>query len=295
MAAGSLLFFLLTITTALGSAHREYCRDRCGSIPIKYPLGSGLGCGHPELSPYIRCTDDDGGALQVDTRSGVYAVTAVDYPSSTLTLADPLMSTCAAMRDSGGFSLDPAAPFRLLPRDRFLLLGCSTSSPVFDPDVPLCDAPSASRHLCRGLYSCRGAPGDPDSTCCLYVDGSTTVDDGFSLDLPKLQCASYTSVLGFGDREGDPMKWDYGIALTFNRDSYATDACDACEASDGTCGFDPANRDSFLCACRNGINTTASCYGQGYAWSGSWTPGRQNRKMACVLGIIILWIVLLGS
>ncbi|XP_068655610.1 wall-associated receptor kinase-like 15 [Aristolochia californica] len=273
------------------------CLDKCGSIPIKYPLGTGFGCGHPEFSPYVRCTDD-GATLQLSTRSGLYTISAVDYSSSTLTLSDPLMSTCASMQNSGSFTLDPTVPFHLVPHDVFVVLGCSTSSPVFDSDVQLCD-PGAS-HVCRGLYSCKGVvglgltPGDPVSTCCVYdPPGGVGTGRGYSLDLPKLQCASYTCLHGFGEKEGDPTKWKYGIELSFN-DSYGTDACDACESSVGTCGFEGAD-ESFVCVCRNGVNTTTNCYGQGYTWSGSWKQDQEKKMQMHTLGILLLLIVLLQS
>ncbi|KAK8549958.1 hypothetical protein V6N13_055517 [Hibiscus sabdariffa] len=83
----------------------------------------------------------------------------------------------------------------------FVLLGCSTSH-VFDPSEDLCETASGS---------------------------------GYSLDLPKFQCSSYTSIFEFGD-EGDPMKWKFGTSLLYN-DSYYTPAGKDCETSGGLCGF----------------------------------------------------------
>ncbi|GJZ92703.1 hypothetical protein Tco_0664768 [Tanacetum coccineum] len=100
----------------------------------------------------------------------------------------------------------------------FVLLGCSRTSPVFDPNEDLCDTGSGL-HLCRGLYSCEGVtagiglePNGPISSCCVYqpiIDFAS----GFGLDLPKLQCSSYASIYGFGGDETDPMKWDFGLLV----------------------------------------------------------------------------------
>ncbi|KAK9276229.1 hypothetical protein L1049_005760 [Liquidambar formosana] len=120
------------------------------------------------------------------------------------------MSTCNSMQNSGSFSLDRASPFTLTADNTFVLLGCSTTSPVFDPNEDLCDTGSGSR-LCKGLYSCEGLTGiglqqnAQISTSCVY-ESPTGLASGFELDLPKLQCSSYTSIYGFGGDEGDPMK-----------------------------------------------------------------------------------------
>ncbi|XWS23095.1 hypothetical protein CRYUN_Cryun29cG0092000 [Craigia yunnanensis] len=175
------------------------------------------------------------GALQLSTGAGIYTVSSIDYPTSTIVVADPLMSTCSSMQNSGSFSLDRASPFTLTGANIFVLLGCSTTSPVFDPSEDLCDTGSGSR-VCSGLYSCKGVNGiglpqnAPTSTCCVY-DSLMGVGSGYSLDLPKLQCSSYTSIYEFGD-EGDPMKWKFGISLQYN-DSYYTPACKDCETSGG--------------------------------------------------------------
>ena len=174
------------------------------------------------------------------------------------------MSTCSSMQNSGSFSLDSSSPFTIMADDVFVLLGCSTTSPVFDLDEGLCDTGSGS-HACRGLYSCKGVtgiglyPNAPISTCCVY-NSMNGVGSGYGLDLPKLQCSSYASIYGLGDDEGDPMKWKYGIALHYN--SSDSNACKDCEASGGLCGFTGLD-ESFACNCRNGLNTTSNCFGRG--------------------------------
>lgn len=59
---------------------------------------------------------------------------------------------------------------------------------------------------------------------------------GYVLELPKLQCSSYTSIYEFGGDEGDPMKWKYCIELQYNG-SYNSELCKNCEDSGGMCGY----------------------------------------------------------
>lgn len=195
------------------------------------------------------------------------------------------------MQNSGSLSLDRASPFTMTEDNVFVLLGCSTTSPVFDPNEDLCDNGSGS-HVCRGLYSCKGVTGiglqqnAPVSTCCVY-ESPIGLGSSYGLDLPKLQCSSYTSIYGFGEDEGDPMKWKFGISLKYN-DSYYTNACKDCEASGGLCGFAGLDQ-SFACACKNGLNTTTNCFGQGYAWSGTWGPKIQIK--ISITGFLLMWMV----
>ncbi|KAI4328296.1 hypothetical protein L6164_020659 [Bauhinia variegata] len=254
------------------------CQSICGAIPVKYPFGTGFGCGHPAFSRYIKCNF---GTLQFSTGTGIYTISSIDYPSSTVTITDPFMSNCSSMQNSGSFRLDEASPFTVTKENIFVLLGCSTTSPVFDPQEDLCDTGSGSR-VCRGLYYCKGVIGiglprnAPTSTCCVY-DSPSGLDSGYNLDLPNLQCSSYSTIYEFGD-EGDPMKWKYGILLQYN-DSYYPDNCKNCEDSGGLCGFNSLN-ESFACICRNGVNTTNNCYGREYAWSG--TTGLKIQTMLTI-------------
>lgn len=170
------------------------------------------------------------------------------------------------MHNSGSFTLDRASPFTIMPDNIFVLVGCSSTSPVFDRNADFCDTGSGL-NVCRGLYSCKGVTGiglEPKaaiSTCCVYDPPISIANSGYGLDLPKLQCSSYSAIYGFGGNEGDPMKWQYGISLQYN-DSYYSDACKNCEDSGGFCGFSGSD-ESFACKCRNGVNTTINCYGRG--------------------------------
>lgn len=267
----SLLFFFKIISAALPIIPiNGTCHDTCGSIPVKFPFGTGFGCGHPDFSRYVRCSSSSSssstGTLQFSTGTGIYDISSIDYSLNTLVLKDPLMSTCFSMQNSGGFSLDHTSPFTLTDDNIFVLLGCSRTSPVFDPDEGLCDTGSATR-VCKGLYSCNAVTGiglqqnGPTSTCCIYDSPTRFGPGGYSLDVQKLQCSSYSTVYGFGDDRGNPMKWKFGISLKYN-DSYYTDSCKDCESSGGFCGFSGLG-ESFACICRNGGNSTNNCYGRG--------------------------------
>ncbi|XP_043705078.1 wall-associated receptor kinase-like 15 [Telopea speciosissima] len=270
------------------------CSDTCGSIPVKYPFGTGLGCGNPDFGRYIKCK---AGKLQFSTSSGAYTVSSIDYQTQTVILSDPLMSTCNSMQNSGSFRLDSSSPFNIVTEDIFVLLGCSTTSPVFDPNEELCDNTGSASRVCKGLYSCKGVsgiglePNAPISTCCVYEApiGLLGSSSYAVLDLPKLQCSSYSCIYGFGEDEMDPKKWNYGISLQFNDSNYQTDAsnCKNCEVSGGLCGFNGLD-ESFACVCRNGVNTTTTCYGQGYTWSGTWRPKIQIKWS--LSGIFVVWI-----
>ncbi|PKI58696.1 hypothetical protein CRG98_020907 [Punica granatum] len=265
-----LLLFSETVSAALPIVPiNGTCHDTCGSIPVKFPFGTGFGCGHPDFSRHVRCSSSSSpssGTLQFSTGTGIYDISSIDYSAGTLILADPLMSTCSSMQNSGSFSLDRASPFTLTDDNIFVLLGCSRTSPVFDPDENLCDTGSVTR-VCKGLYSCKAVTdiglqqNGPTSTCCVYESPTRFSSGGYSLDVPKLQCSSYSAVCGFGDDRGNPMKWKFGISLKYNN-SYYTDSCEDCESTGGFCGFSGLG-ESFACICRNGVNSTNNCYGRG--------------------------------
>ncbi|KAL0327125.1 UNVERIFIED_CONTAM: hypothetical protein Sangu_1790500 [Sesamum angustifolium] len=147
-------------------------------------------------------------------------------------------------------------------------------------------------NVCRGLYSCKGVtgiglePNAPISTCCVY-DPTMSLGSGYGLNLPKLQCSSYSAIYGFGGSEGDPMKWEYGISLQYNG-SYYSNSCKNCEDSGGVCGFSGSD-ESFACKCRNGVNTTINCYGRGYGWSG--TSRHKIQTPLTIGGFLLSWMV----
>ncbi|KAJ4838383.1 hypothetical protein Tsubulata_020532, partial [Turnera subulata] len=272
---------VFTVYGAADQMKGSSCHDTCGAVAVKYPFGSGYGCGHPQFGRYVRCNAHSS-TLELSTSTGVYNITSIDYTTSTLIVSDPLMSTCNSMQNSGSFSLQdrPATtPFTLSGDNIFVLLGCSTTSPLFDPDYGeyggFCDTRGSRSRVCRGMYSCKGVTGiglpqnAPPSTCCVYdqqqySSSAIQLAPYMILDLPKLQCSSYTSIYSFGGSQGDPMKWRFGISLQYNASSYPSPRCNDCETSGGFCGFNAGgglDDQSFACVCRNGKNTTTTCFG----------------------------------
>ncbi|KAL6547188.1 hypothetical protein OROMI_022909 [Orobanche minor] len=250
----------------------QTCRNTCGKIPIKYPFGTGPGCGDPRFQPYITCTSEQ--QLTLSTHTGCYTVTSVDYNDQVIHISDPTMSTCSCPRTSPGFSLNSDAPFTFHDTTVFALLECSTdSSPIYegnngsDSTSPMCDSQGAD--ICGLLYSCEAVSrlSLPMSTCCVY----TPVDLGpsFEMDLEKLRCTSYSAVYDYNGQETNPEGWEYGIALKY-KFNYKNDypaLCSSCEKSNGVCGYDDSGHyKPFVCNCPGGLNTTMDCF-FGRPWS----------------------------
>ncbi|XP_058086123.1 wall-associated receptor kinase-like 20 [Magnolia sinica] len=270
----TLLFFTLLLPP-LTLATIPACKSTCGSLPVKYPLGTGPGCGSPRFHPSVSCAPND--QLILTTHTGSYPITSISYATSTLIITPPLMSTCSSMQPCPNFGIDWAAPFQLGP-SIFLLLSCANpSSSLFFKGSPLCD--SSNSHLCAAMYTCPsvGSLGlplfAPSNSCCVYSPAN--LGPHGDLDLQGLKCAAYASVVSLGDYQTDPSRWEYGVALKFSPggfDNYnfAT-ACAACEKSEGVCGYTPP-RNYFVCVCKSGANTSSDCYGQVAFWNAAVRP-----------------------
>ncbi|XXG67065.1 hypothetical protein AAC387_Pa06g0495 [Persea americana] len=263
----SLFFLSIFISLPLHSltAALPSCKNKCGSLPIKYPLGTGFGCGSTLFQSSLSCTQSE--QLLLTTHTGCYPITSISYSTSTLTLSPPLMSTCSSMHPSPNFGLDWATPFQLGP-SLFLLLSCTLpSSSITFKGTPICDPSNA--HLCAYLYTCPALSSlslplfAPSNSCCVYSPAN--LGPHMDLDIQGLKCAGFSSVVSLGDSPADPSRWEYGVVLKFGEreldgHDFAT-ACDTCEKSDGVCGYAPP-RNYFVCVCQNGVNTTLDCYGQ---------------------------------
>ncbi|KAL3824191.1 hypothetical protein ACJIZ3_020220 [Penstemon smallii] len=255
----------------------QTCQKTCGKIPIKYPFGTGPGCGDPRFQPYVSCNQQQ---LTFSTHTGCYIVTSIDYNNQIMYISDPTMSTCSCTQPSKGFSLNWDAPFSFHDDTVFALLDCSTtSSPIYktsngyNSTYPLCD--SMSSFICSFLYSCEAISrlSLPISTCCVY----TPVDLGpsFDIDLQKLQCTSYSALYGFNNQDTNPGDWKYGVALKykFNFNNDYPELCASCEKSNGVCGYNYGPYKSFACNCPGGLNTTTDCfYGQSWSYSSRFLP-----------------------
>ncbi|KAK3038602.1 hypothetical protein RJ639_027265 [Escallonia herrerae] len=219
----------------------QTCQKACGKQSIRYPFGTGPGCGDPRFQNHITCNQQE---LTFTTHTGSYPITSIDYANQVIYITDPSMSTCTCTKPSKGFGLDWNAPFSFNDNTVFALLDCSTTSPIYMPNggnlnnstSPLCDAQGAS--ICSLLYSCQAVSrlNIPISTCCVY----TPVDLGpsFEMDLQKLQCSSYSGINGFNDQEFNPGSWNYGMGLKykFNYNNDYPTLCANCEKTNGVCG-----------------------------------------------------------
>ncbi|KAK9096270.1 hypothetical protein Sjap_021767 [Stephania japonica] len=265
-------FLLQLVIPTLVSSSQSACKNKCGSLDIQFPLGSGHGCGSPRFFPYVTCEGEgDAEHLVLTTHTGTYPITSISYATSTLTISPPHMSNCSSMHASpASFGIDWASPFHL-GSSAFILLACSTTSST------ICDASYA--HLCASIHSCPAisslglSPFAPTTSCCVYSPSNLNTKG--DLDLQTLKCNAYSSVVSLGDIPTDPNQWDYGIELKYmgeaGFDSNILEAsCRGCERSEGICGYAPPRND-FVCVC-NGMNssgTGASCnsnQGVPYSW-----------------------------
>ena len=190
------IFLLLLLLPSLICA--QICQRACGNNILKYPFGSGLGCGDPRFQPHVSCSQQK---LTFKTHTGSYYVNSIDYTNQVLFISDPTMSTCSFTVPSKGFGLNWDAPFTFDDSTIFSLLDCSNNSSSIcltqtdSNDVTidgknsklLCDQGTP---ICSLFYTCRpiSTINMPISSCCVY----TPVNFGpsFEMDLQKLQCAS---------------------------------------------------------------------------------------------------------
>ncbi|GLU20492.1 hypothetical protein SLE2022_366880 [Rubroshorea leprosula] len=229
------LFTLLEVLLSTSVAGDPACRKTCGSLLVKYPFGTGCGCGSPRFYPYVTCNSDQ---LLLTTHTGSYPVTSISYATSTLTITPPYMSTCNSMQQSPDLGLDWASPFQLGPSIIILLSCTPPTSSLIVKGSPVCD-PSSS-NLCASIYTCPSVVSlglplfPPTNSCCVYSPANFNAQG--ELDLRQLKCAGYTSIASLQDYPTDPSKWHGGV-----------------------CGYAPPGN-SFICACNGGFNSTTDCY-----------------------------------
>ncbi|CAJ2677085.1 wall-associated receptor kinase 20-like protein [Trifolium pratense] len=260
--------FMILLLASTPTASTTVCHDTCGSIQIKYPFGTGPGCGSPLFNPYITCISN--GTLDqliLKTHTSSYPITSISYTTSTLILTPPCMSTCTTMQTSPNFGLDLTSPFQIS-SSTFILLSCQRKSST------ICD--TSFDYLCASIYSCPevvslGLPlFPPTNTCCVYTPGN--LDGEGELNVKGYDCGGYTSVVSLGDNPTDPTHWVYGVALKYTHgafDNFVTTKCTSCESSGGICGFAPPGN-GFVCVCKGGYNTSLDCssynQNQDYLW-----------------------------
>ncbi|XP_031505889.1 wall-associated receptor kinase 5-like [Nymphaea colorata] len=282
----------------------QACKSSCGDLPIRYPFGTGPGCGDPRFQNFVTCKCDSPQGrerLVLTAASGSYTIQWIDYGNHIIYIQDPTISTCSCMQPSRGFALDWSAPFSFPENTVFALLGCSvTASPVFNNsfnnnfkknNAPLCDVSGGP--ICSQIYACPAVVGlnlplySPASSCCVY----SPVDLGpsFDMDLKKLQCESYTAVIDFDYRQLDAAKWKYGIALKyrFSVNNVYPLSCLQCENSNGVCGY-VGSYNSFACNCPFGVTTSTDCSFQESFWS----HGVKSNNIPRVFTGFIMYLVL---
>ncbi|KAK7318627.1 hypothetical protein RJT34_03330 [Clitoria ternatea] len=257
-----LMIMILSLRASQGSSIA--CGDTCGSIQIKYPFGTGPGCGSPLFSQYITCTTNQ--QLILKTHTGSYPITSISYTTSTLTLTPQTMSTCTSIKPSpNNFGLDWTSPFQI-GSSTFILLSCTQYQPqICDPSF---------HYICASIYTCPsivnlGIPlFPPTNTCCVYSPAN--LDDKSELDLKAMKCGGYASVVSLGDNPTDPTHWVYGVNLKYssymalgNNNNLLTTKCSGCENSGGVCGFAPPGN-GFVCVCKGGYNTSLDCSTSSY-------------------------------
>lgn len=249
-----IVIFISLVMNLPASVSSMACQRTCGSQVVKYPFGTGPGCGDPRFQPHVTCDGQDG-VLTFSTHTGTYPVAAVDYRSQVIYISDPSISTCSCTRPSRGFGLDCDAPFSFHDDTAVALLGCSGGT---NTSIPMCDTLAAP--ICEILSSCQQPITSKANdlhvldSCCVYAP--VDLGPAFEMDLSKLGCVGYSAMYG----GGGATPWKYGIALRykFNYGNEYPDLCDACEKSNGVCGYSMPSK-YFLCNCPGGFNTNSHC------------------------------------
>ncbi|XP_061344314.1 wall-associated receptor kinase-like 15 [Gastrolobium bilobum] len=273
-----LLNLVLILILTYPQTSSTSCSHTCGSLQVKYPFGTGPGCGSPLFNPYITCkSNGTGDQLFLKTHTGSYPITSISYTTSTLTLTPHSMSTCTIMQTSPNLGLDWTTPFQIS-SSTFILLSCKPpTSSLSIRGSPICDL--SLDYLCASIYTCPAVEAlglslfPPTNTCCVYSPAN--LDGKGELDLSEMKCGAYASVMSLGDNPIDPTRWVYGVALKYSYGAfdtnYATTKCNSCEYSGGLCGYAPPGN-GFVCVCKGGYNTSLDCSGnynqnQDFLWT----------------------------
>lgn len=158
------------------------CRTSCGNISLGYPFGIDPGCGNPEFSSLLQCTN--GSVLDLVADSGVYPVQSVDYGKKTLTLKDTSMTTCSGGIVQGrNFTVSPGSRLFLSRNAQLLLLNCVENATLPKSSEFSCNA---SASVCSAFKTCADyGISDPVklvTECCQLTQKSNS-----SIDLSLLR------------------------------------------------------------------------------------------------------------
>ncbi|KAF6157436.1 hypothetical protein GIB67_004374 [Kingdonia uniflora] len=260
-----IIIVLLVINERASARGHSTCRSFCGNLTVDYPFTVQSGCGHPGFRDLLFCIND---VLMFHISSGSYRVLEIDYAYQALTLHDPDMSTCNKIvrgRKGNGFVIDlwRSSYFKPVPDNVFMLIGCSTQSPLYQgfPGQHL-PCRNVSGMGCEEYYDCPAwdlgrtsmseVYGASPPECC-----SVTYNAIHAINLSRLECEGYSSAYSLAPLHlSSPKDWSYGIRVTYSvPGDWAF--CRSCEATGGTCGYDDVGaRDLCLC---NGWNSTTNC------------------------------------
>ncbi|KAF5197493.1 hypothetical protein FRX31_012919 [Thalictrum thalictroides] len=119
----TLVVFIFLLPSLIFS---QNCKKTCGDQLLRYPFGSGPGCGDPRIQKYITCNDAQQ-KLTFTSHTGSYTIDIIDYNNNVLYIHDSFMSTCSFTQPSRGFGLDWDAPFTFIDDNARLFYSFITS------------------------------------------------------------------------------------------------------------------------------------------------------------------------
>uniref|UniRef100_A0A804NEX9 Protein kinase domain-containing protein n=2 Tax=Zea mays TaxID=4577 RepID=A0A804NEX9_MAIZE len=265
--------------------NRSICKlqpYRCGEVNITYPFylsddtadvlgNSSSYCGYPGLA--IDCVDDEYPTIQLGGNSSntgySYNVTDIDYPTSTIYLADPdVLDDASCPRVDHNVTVSPSPTLWLNLSDytvRYLLFFANCSINVLHVPNQSDINPIACASGSDGDYSFV-IPSEMPHQLLLQMCSQQVIL------VPVLQNASLTpvdpqwSTSGYRDalKQGFQLQWD---------SDRKTERCAECEGSNGRCGYNRSG-EFVTCLCADGHVSDHEC-----------TKG-SKRKKAIIAGIL---------
>ncbi|PWZ34767.1 LEAF RUST 10 DISEASE-RESISTANCE LOCUS RECEPTOR-LIKE PROTEIN KINASE-like 1.2 [Zea mays] len=239
---------------------------RCGEVNITYPFylsddtadvlgNSSSYCGYPGLA--IDCVDDEYPTIQLGGGSSTgysYNVTDIDYPTSTIYLADPdVLDDASCPRVDHNVTVSPSPTLWLNLSDytvRYLLFFTNCSVHVLHVPNQSDISPIACASGSDGDDYSFVVPSEMPHQLLSQQCGQVTL-------VPVLQNATLTpvdplwSTSGYRDalKQGFQLQWDSDMK---------TERCDDCERSSGKCAYNTSG-EFVACLCADGHVTDHGC------------------------------------
>ncbi|ONM39085.1 LEAF RUST 10 DISEASE-RESISTANCE LOCUS RECEPTOR-LIKE PROTEIN KINASE-like 1.1 [Zea mays] len=249
--------------------NRSICKlqpYRCGEVNITYPFylsddtadvlgNSSSYCGYPGLA--IDCVDDEYPTIQLGGGSSTgysYNVTDIDYPTSTIYLADPdVLDDASCPRVDHNVTVSPSPTLWLNLSDytvRYLLFFTNCSVHVLHVPNQSDISPIACASGSDGDDYSFVVPSEMPHQLLSQQCGQVTL-------VPVLQNATLTpvdplwSTSGYRDalKQGFQLQWDSDMK---------TERCDDCERSSGKCAYNTSG-EFVACLCADGHVTDHGC------------------------------------